>query len=238
VNLRKAFACAIPRDQLLKKLSLSHALSARRFSPSILPPAKTADLIEENVDSARDLFQTALRELKTQQIQIALTYEATDEFDRMASLLKTYWEDTFPVRIQLDPLSFKEFWYALPKQQFQLSLMCSMSQHRDRVNFLEKLEFKNVPINFTGWESAKYKTCLQQYRKTMDSKKRQILVESAESILLEEMPIAPICYYHYAYLQQPYVKNFSVSPVGVVQFDRIILERRRSVVSEYLFSEA
>ena len=39
-NLRKAFATAIPRDKLLAKLSLSHALSARRFSPSILDAGK------------------------------------------------------------------------------------------------------------------------------------------------------------------------------------------------------
>lgn len=237
--LRKAFSCAIPRDKLMHKLSLSHALSARRFSPSILPWAKGApDLIKENKDTARELFQTALRELKTQQLRISLTYEATEEFDRMASLLKMYWEEAFNIRIQLEPLSFKEFWYALPKQKFQLSLVCLISQYTDTVNFLEKLEFRNVPINFSGWENSKYKALLQQYRKTMDRKKKQALAESAEAILLDEMPIAPICYYHYAYLQQPYVKNFTVSPVGVMQFDRIVLEQRRSYAPEHLFSEA
>jgi oligopeptide transport system substrate-binding protein len=237
-NLRKAFAYAIPRDKLLQKLSLSHAFSARRFSPSILPRAQSADLIKENEDMARELYQCALKELKTQQLRISLTYEATDEFDRMASLLKMYWENAFSVRIQLEPLSFKEFWYTLPKQQFELSLACTISQHTDMVNFLEKLEFKNVPINFSGWENPRYRTCLQQYRKTMDRKKRQALAESAEAILLEEMPIAPICYYHYAYLQQPYVKNFNVSPIGVMQFDRVALEHRRSFAPEHLFSEA
>jgi len=236
-NLRKAFAYAIPRDNLLEKLSLSHALSARRFSPTILSPVRTADLIQEDVAIARDLFQAALRDLKTQQVRIALSYQATDEFDRMASLLKTYWEETFPVRIQLQPLSFKEFWYALPKRRFQLSLVSSFAQHTDAVNFLEQLEFKNVPINFSGWENVKYRAVLQNYRKTMDREKRQALAENAETILLDEMPIAPICYYHFAYLQQPYVKNLSVSPVGVVQFDRVILEQHRTRTLEYL-SEA
>jgi oligopeptide transport system substrate-binding protein len=219
-------------------MSLSHALSARRFSPSIFPPAKKTDLIQENIEIAIDLFHSAQRALKMQQMRISLSYEATDEFDRMASLLKSYWEEAFSVRIQLEPLSFKEFWYTLPKQKFQLSLACSVSQYTDMVNFLEKLEFKNTPINFSGWESAKYRTFLQQYRKTMDRKKRQTLAESAESILSEEMPIAPICYYHFAYLQQHYVKKLTVSPIGVMQFDRVVLEQRRTIVPEHLFSEA
>jgi oligopeptide transport system substrate-binding protein len=237
-HLRKAFAASIPRDKLLAKLSLSHALSARRFSPSILHGGKCGDLIEESNDRARDFFHKALRELEVHQLRVSLTYEATEEFDRMASLLKTYWEDTFPIRIQLEPLSFKEFWYKLPKQRFQLSLLCSVSQYTDRVSFLEKLEFRDIPINFSGWENAKYKNLLQQYRATLDRNKRDSIAENAERVLLEEMPIAPICYYHFTYLQQPYVKNLAVSPIGVMQFDRVILENRHSSVSEHLISAA
>lgn len=237
-NLRKAFAISIPRDKLLAKLSLSDALSARRFSACILPAAKGNDLIEENTDLAKELYHTALREMKLHQLRISLTYEATEEFDRMASLLKTYWEHAFPVRIQLEPLSFKEFWYNLPKQRFQLSLLCSASQHTDRVSFLEKLEFRDVPINFSGWENAKYKSLLQQYRSTLDPDKRQLIAQNAEQILLDEMPIAPISYYHFTYLQQPYVKNLAVSPIGVIQFDRVFLENKRSSVVEHLFSAA
>jgi len=102
------------------------------------------------------------------------------------------------------------------------------------VNFLEQLEFKHGPNNFSGWENTKYRTFLQQYRKTMDRERRQELVELAEGILLEEMPIAPICYYHFAYVQQPYVKNLSISPVGVMQFDRVRLLERRTIPLEYL----
>ena len=156
----------------------------------------------------------------------------------MAALLKMYWEETFPVRIQLEPLSFKEFFYNVPKQHFQLSLLCSVSQYTDRLSFLEKFEFRDIPVNFSGWENAKYKHLLQQYRATLDRDKRQLIAENAERVLLDEMPIAPICYYHFAYLQQPYVKNLAVSPIGVMQFDRVILENKRSSVAEHLISAA
>ncbi len=237
-NLRRAFAHAIPREKLLDKLLLPNALSARRFSPSILPHPQSSVFIQDSPDLAKNLYRTALRELKTKPQKMTLTYEATDEFSRMAALLKAYWEEMFQIRIQLDPLSFKEFWHGLPQKKFQMSLVCSVSQYADPVNFLEKLEFNHVPINFSGWENAKYQALLKQYRKTMNSEKRQALVEKAESTLFREMPIAPICYYHYAYLQKPHVKNLTVSPIGVMQFDRVFLEDSQQMTAKEEFETA
>jgi hypothetical protein len=46
------------------------------------------------------------------------------------------------------------------------------------------------------------------------------------------MPIAPICYYHYAYLQKPYVRNLTVSPIGVMQFDRVYLANHQQALPQ------
>jgi oligopeptide transport system substrate-binding protein len=232
VNLRRAFAYAMARDKMLEKLLLPNALSAKSFSPSIFPHSDPSECIRDCPETAKSFFDAFLKESKTKRLRLTLTFEATDEFSRMAALLKAYWEEIFQIRIQLEPMSFKEFWQTLPQQEFQLSLICSVSQYTDPINFLEKLEFKNVPINFSGWESAQYQALLKQYRKTLDHEKRQILAGKAESILFKEMPIAPICYYHYAYLQKPYVRNLTVSPIGVMQFDRVYLANHQQALPQ------
>ena len=84
---------------------------------------------------------------------------------------------------------------------------------------------KNLARNFSGWENSEYQKVLKQYRKTVDANQRQVLSEKAERILLDEMPIAPIYCEYYTYLQKPHVHNLSISPVGVVQFDRVALRR-------------
>ena len=232
-QLRKAFACAIPRHKLLEKLLLPNAHPANHFYPSHFA-GQNSDIFQEASSCAVQLFQSALKELKMKRLKIIFSYEATDEFSRIASLLKAHWENLFQIRILLEPLSFKEFWHSLPRQQFQLSMLCSISQYSEPVNFLEKLEFKNSPINFSGWENKRYQALLKQYRNTMDQKQHRTLIQEIESLLLNEMPIAPICDYSYAYLQQPHVKNIAISPIGTIKFDRAYLEQCRSPKEEEL----
>jgi oligopeptide transport system substrate-binding protein len=232
VNLRRAFAYAIPREKLLQKLILPNTALATRFCPSILQEVEASFSIKECDTVAISLFKTALQELRLKRLKITLIHEATDEFSRVAALLKTYLDETFQISIRLEPLSFKEFWHRLSHRQFHVSLFCSISQYTDIVNFLERFEMKNSPKNFSGWESFKYEILLKRYRNTINQAKRQRLAIQAEALLLKEMPIAPLYYYHYAYLQQPHLKNLSISPVGVLQFDRVFLDQKSQVVEK------
>jgi oligopeptide transport system substrate-binding protein len=231
VNLRKAFAYAMPREKLLKKLLISDALSANHIYPGILQ-GDDSPPIKECEDLARELFKKAQHQLNRKQLKITLTYEVTDVFSRIAALLKAYWEETFQITIKLEPLPFKDFFQKIPRHDYQISLIRSLSQYTDVLNFLERFESGDLPRNFSGWENAKYKTLLKQYKKTFDPAKRQALAKQAEKILLEEMPIVPIYYNHYAYMQKPHVHNLAISPTGVMQFDRVILEDQQNCLRD------
>lgn len=227
LNLRKALGYAIPRQKIIEKLLIPNILLAERLSPFILQESNTSFAIKECSSSARHFFQLGMKEQKIKNLKISLTCEASDEFLRLAMLLKTHWEELFSLSLQIEPLSFKEFWQRLSQKQFEMSLFCSHSQYTDIINFLERFEFGSVPRNFSGWENRQYKLLLQQYRKTTAGEKREDLVRKAESILLHDMPIAPIYYYHFSSLQKTHVRNLSISPIGVMQFDRVFLEKRQ-----------
>ncbi len=229
VNLRKAFAYAIPRRKLLEKLLLPDSLLANGIYPSLLQNDEVY-FSEENQEKACEFFNIALHELKIKRPIITLTFESTDRFLRIAALLKTYWEAVFNIRIKCEPVPFKELLHRMPSQQFQVSLLHAISQYTDVINFLERFESRSLPRNFSGWENSKYQEILKTYRKTINNQERQALAKKAELMLLQEMPVAPIYCDHYAYLQKPYVQNFSISPIGVAQFDRVILQQKQSEV--------
>lgn len=236
-NLRKAFAYAMPREKLLKKLLIPDALLANHIFPSILQNDDSPP-IKECMETARELFKGALQQLNRKQLKITISYEVTDLFSRIAALLKAYWEEAFNITVRLEPLSFKDFFQRIPCHDFEIGLVRVLSQYTDVYNFLERFESKDLPRNFSGWENTKYKTILRQYKKTTDPKKREILAVQAEKILLEEMPIAPIYYSHYAYMQKPHVHNLAISPTGIMQFDRVKLEAKQVSIREDLINSS
>jgi len=225
--LRKAFFYAIQHEAILKKLMLPNILASLHSLSGTLNNSFT-NTFQTDVCSAKELFRKAQQELKMKHIRITLAYEARHEYTRSAQLLKANWEKVFPVSILLKPLTFKEF-FGLSHHKFHMTLFYAISQHTDPINFLERLEFYDSPKNFSGWEDDKYKSLLEQYRETINPDKRLRLANLAEARLMEELPIAPIYSYHYSYLKKSYVKNLAISPIGVVQFDRVSIEKRLSI---------
>jgi len=52
-------------------------------------------------------------------------------------------------------------------------------------------------------------------------------IQQAENLLMEDLPFAPICHWNFAFLIQPHIKGFAVSPVGHIYFDRLSLESKK-----------
>lgn len=50
---------------------------------------------------------------------------------------------------------------------------------------------------------------------------RAVTLEEAEALFIEEMPLAPIFHFNNAYLVQKSVKNFAISPIGVIYFTHL-----------------
>ena len=220
--LRNAFSLTIQRDAILKKLMRPNIfaahwpiLEALKHGPSASPK------LQPGISSK--MFRVALKKLQSKRKVIRLAYELREEHAQLAQVLKAHWEMVFPVSIRLIPLSLKELFGHFPKSRFDLLITGAMAQYSDKISFLERLEFQDSPRNFAAWENSRYQAILTKYRKSGDEKERQLLAGLAESILIKQAPFVPIYSYFYSYMQQPYVKNIAISPVGVVHFDRAAL---------------
>jgi len=236
LNLRKAFSYAISREKVLNTLLLHNVFSASGPIPPILKQNTTSPFPDDAADYAKELFRAGLQELgiPASRLKITLTLETTDLHCRLAKLLQATWEKVFEIQIQLEPLPFKVLFERLPKREFQLAINRWLAQYTDPINILEKFESRDSQKNYTGWENFKYKAILKRYRKTALHDKRMELASQAEELLMQHMPIAPIYYHYHSYLQKPYLKNLAISPIGVVQFDRVSLDQEQSSLEDPL----
>ncbi len=229
LNLRKAFSFAIQRKKILEKLSISHAHIATSPVPPILKRNCHSTLFEDGrIDLAKQLFQKALSELKEKpsSLGIKLYFESSEIGCRLAKEMQEDWQNIFEIPVKLEPFEFKILYDKLTSRNFNVAFARWAAQYQDPMNLLERFKFKENSKNFSGWEDPQYIHLLNRYMKTTQLEKRLEIALQAEKLLIDQMPIAPIYYFSYAYLQKSYVKNLAVSPIGVFQFDRVFIDNR------------
>jgi ABC-type oligopeptide transport system substrate-binding subunit len=71
-----------------------------------------------------------------------------------------------------------------------------------------------------NWESKAFTKALEASF-CARGKERELLLEQAEELLMEEMPVAPIYHGNMAYMVQPHSK-LSINSIGELVFDRAV----------------
>ncbi|HSW72179.1 MAG TPA: peptide ABC transporter substrate-binding protein [Chlamydiales bacterium] len=233
-NMRKAFSFAINRKKILDKFLLPNTHIATSPVPPILKNNLSTDLFEDGrVDLAQSLFQKACQELKEKpsSLSLKLSFESSELGFKLAKELQEDWKNAFDISVKLEPLEFKALYGKLTSRDFSLSFSRWAAQYNDPMNILERFKFRENSKNFSGWENSDYIHLLNRYMKTPQVEKRLEVAMQAEKLLIEDMPIAPIYYFSYTYLQKPHVKNLAVSPIGVFHFDRVYLEKEQAGIT-------
>ena len=104
---------------------------------------------------------------------------------------------------------------------------CWIAQFHDPSNILERYRIASNPKNFAGWEHPGYASLLEEDAITLDRDKRKDLLQAAEKIFGEEIPISPL--YHWAGLSisNPELQHIATTPSGGILFERFSLNRDR-----------
>ncbi len=227
-NLRKAFSLAIDRKKIVENISQLNEKIATRCIPPILINNENKNLIENNnVNLAKVYFDKALKEMKISKENLNITFSFGSYIihRKEAEALKQMWEKAFKISIKLNLLEDKVFLYKLHKHDYQLGLARFIVKYNDPMNVFERYKNKNHPKNYSGWEDEEFIRVLDLAKNEFDPEKRTQIIELAESILLDAMPITPLYFYNYTMLKKNYVKGVYTNIVGDLLFDETSIIR-------------
>lgn len=225
--LRKAFSQAIQRNRLLEKLNIPNAKVAERFIPPFLKTIHPSILSSPtDLETIRDQFTKEMQKLslRPEDLPLTLTFEASEIWYQIAKNLQKDWQDIFSVRVNLEPLEFKAFYDRLSRRQYTFALVRWMSQYISPMNILERFKDLHSGKNFSGWFNHKYNALLKKYMFSSNEKNRLDIARSAEDILLEHVPAAPLYHFSYSYFQNPWIKNLLYSPIGRVYLEQVDID--------------
>ena len=228
VNMRKAFALAINRQQIIENITQSGQLPAT----SIIPPTMRKDSREffqdADVKEAQRYFQLALTELnitKEQLPKICLSYNTMSSHHKIAQAIQEQWFNAFGIRVELANKEWKVFLDELRGHQFQIARLGGIANVNDPMAFLHLYKYLSNSINHSQRTNADFTELVEKSENTTDPEERLALLKKAEEIFVGEMPIAPIYFYTGNYLKKPYVKGVVLSEMSEMDFKNAYVEK-------------
>jgi oligopeptide transport system substrate-binding protein len=227
-NLRKAFSLAIDRQIIVENITQLNEQIATRCIPPILINNENKILIENNnLTLAKKHFKKALEELNITKNKLNITFSFGSYLihKKEAEALKQMWEKAFNISVKLNLLEDKIFLAKLHQHDYQIGLGRLIVRYNDPMNIFERYKYKNHPKNYPCWEDEEFIRVLNLAKNEFDPKKRTQIIELAETIFLDSLPIAPLYFYNYTLLIKDYVKGIYTNIVGDLLFDETNLDK-------------
>jgi oligopeptide transport system substrate-binding protein len=140
---------------------------------------------------------------------------------RAACCVASQWEEAFGIKIRLLFVQPSKFLDTINKSSYDL--VCSVWQSicKDSLIPFEAFKEKEGIFNFSKWENELFSALITQAENMEEPKFRRHILEQAEQILIEEVPIIPLLDCSLRFIHSSSFPKFILSPFGTLDFQRI-----------------
>ena len=231
IKIRKAFAYAIDRESIVKNITQMGELAAVNAVPPTLKNNRNHAFFKDaDTSLAKSLFEEGMQELGITRDafkDISYYYFTSDLTHKVAQAIQQQWQKALNVHIKIENVEMKVLMDKLTKRDFAFAQSLWVAQYYDQMNILERFKCKANAKNYANWENPEYVRLLDESFYVNGTQRAEIL-EKAETIFLDEMPICPIYHWEDAYLVQPHLNNAELIPIGDLVF-KTLSKNRESI---------
>nr|WP_302053238.1 peptide ABC transporter substrate-binding protein [Bacillus sp. FJAT-29790] len=223
VNIRKAFALAINRQELIDNITQGEQVPAMALvPPTIFPESEKGYFKDNDVEKAKEYLQKGLEEMglkdPSELPAVTLSYNTNESHQKIAQAIQDMWKQNLGVEVTLDNQEWKVYLDKLHTLDYQVGRLGWLADFNDAITFLELYRDANGGNNDTGWSNKEFKDLLVKSASEADPDVRKQLLKDAEAIIMDEMPVAPIYFYTFNWVKNDKLKDVHVSDTGEVQY--------------------
>jgi len=133
------------------------------------------------------------------------------------------WKVNLNAEVRLMNQDWKVYLDSMNNLDYGLARSAWIADVLDPINFLECF-VAGGGNNRTGFASPVYDRLVEQARAANDPLARAALLQEAETLLMDEMPILPIYFYTWKFLKAPEVKGLVPNPLGYFRWTDLYIE--------------
>lgn len=229
-NIRRALSLAIDRNAIVSQITRLGEEAATRVIPPMLMGGRSRTLFPAyDPTEAVGLLEKGLEELKMDKQDLSkiltLTYISDPLSRKIGQTIQHQWKSILGLDTVLSEHDRKTLAAIHMGKNYSVGLDRILVQYNDAYNVLERFKHKNAPKNYPSFEEPRYIELLDESAKALSTNERLALLEEAEKVLAEEMPIAPLYHYTRADLIDPKFQNVAFSPLGRLLYEQLEVQR-------------
>ena len=157
-NIRKAFALAINRQELIDNVTQGGQMPAMAIVPPTMFPENEKGYFKDNdVAKAKEYLQKGLEELGYSDVSelpaIALSYNTDEAHQKIAQAVQDMWKNNLGVEVTLDNAEWKVYLDQLQSLDYNIARLGWLSDYNDPISFLDMYYSATGGNNDTGWEN-------------------------------------------------------------------------------------
>jgi oligopeptide transport system substrate-binding protein len=223
VRVRKALAMAIDREALTSFVTHSGETPAYSFTPPHIGSYDPPVLFSSDIDAARQLLADAGYPDGKGFPQLSLLFHISDLHTRIAEVIQQMWKDNLGINIQLENVEWKVYQSRRKHRQYDIARSEWVADYVDPASFLE-VWLTGGGNNHAGWSSDTYDRLIEKASLTSETAERNELFRQAETLLINDQPIAPLMFLPSKSLVHPSVKGWNPSILDHHPYKYIYLE--------------
>jgi oligopeptide transport system substrate-binding protein len=199
-RVRRAFALATDKPQIIRKLTFGGEKAALHFVPDGVADYLPPDGMGFDPNQARQLlaeagFPGGRGFPHLQYMFFSAAGGGAKIQGKIAVELQQMWRSQLGVQIELRQIERKIFYSAQSRLDYDLSASSWVGDYNDANTFLD-LFTGTSGNNRTGWKNQRYDKLILEANRQTDLRRRAELFRQAELILIsEEAPIVPVYFY-------------------------------------------
>lgn len=192
--VRKALGLAINKDEIVKYITKAGEAPARSIVPPGLVGYAPALMPEFNVAEAKKLLAEAGYPDGKGFPKLELLYNTHEGHKKIAAAIQEMWKKHLNIEVELRNIEWKIFLEMQTRLEFQVCRRAWVGDYTDPNTFIDLFTSWSGQNN-TGFSHAGYDKLVRDAAREFDPAKRMKLLQDAEAILMDELPVVPIYFY-------------------------------------------
>ena len=208
VKVRKALAFSIDRKLLVEKVTKCGQIPAYSFTPPGSNGYEPTTSIPFDPELAKELLIEAGFNSENKFPKLEILFNTNEDHRKVALAIQQMWQQNLGIEVELVNQDWKVYLSREMVGDFQVSRAGWIGDYEDPNTFLDLMR-PNRGNNKTGWEDENYDVLVAEANSTNDQTERYKLLNEAEKMLIENMPIIPLYTYVRSYQLSPDVKGYN-----------------------------